>query len=395
MLKTLVELYDKEPLENVLSACIFQPEMVVYICDERDSSMRKETAVDRLFKSRGMACSARFYYINTADPRQIMRAFEAVVRDYPGCVFDGSGGKDLVLLMAGQFCKERKVPMMYVDVDRRRFVDLGGCAGLAGQFCIPQFSAEDIFALAGAKLVGYGHFSPTEMNEAFEDDVLRIWPIVSKNPGAWGDAVGFFQAAASEMEDQDLRLDAPAALQVNRQTAARANIPVLERLESVGAIRDLSVKGERVRFTYASLLMKKCLQNQGIWLELYGYVTAKRSGLFHDVRTSLVVDWDNARGGERATRNEIDILVICGITPVFISCKMGTPTPLALSEIKILSEKFGGGQTRTVVLTAADVHHDNRPLAQRAEDLDIDLLDRSDLARGDLPSRLQRIALRQ
>ena len=143
-LKTLVELYDKEPLENVLTACIFKPEMVVYICDERDSSMRKETAVDRLFKSRGLPCKARFYYINTASPRNILRAFEAVLRDYPGCVFDCSGGKDLVLLGAGEFCKSRGIPMLYIDVARQKFVDLGGCESLAPQFAIPQFSAEDL-----------------------------------------------------------------------------------------------------------------------------------------------------------------------------------------------------------------------------------------------------------
>ena len=146
-----------------------------------------------------------------------------------------------------------------------------------------------------------------------------------------------------------------------------------------------------MRFAYKSELMKKSLQNQGIWLELYGYLTAKNSGLFHDVRTSVVVDWDNARGRDRSTRNEIDILLISGVTPVFISCKMGVPTPLALSEIKILSEKFGGERTKTVLLTGADIYNDNRPLAQRARDLGITLLDRGDLAKGDLARRLQRL----
>ena len=41
---TLVELYDKEPLENVLAGCIFCPKRVVYLCDGRDSSLRKERA---------------------------------------------------------------------------------------------------------------------------------------------------------------------------------------------------------------------------------------------------------------------------------------------------------------------------------------------------------------
>lgn len=390
-LKTLVELYDKEPLENVLTACIFKPEMVVYICDERDSSMRKETAVDRLFKSRGLPCKARFYYINTASPRNILRAFEAVLRDYPGCVFDCSGGKDLVLLGAGEFCKSRGIPMLYIDVARQKFVDLGGCESLAPQFAIPQFSAEDVFALAGAKLVGYGHFALDDIDAEFERDVFQVWPIVCKNPAAWGETVGFFQASSSGAREGQLQVDAPDVIRVNQQVTARANLPVLERLADAGVIHGLEARGGHVRFAYKSELMKKSLQNQGIWLELYGYLTAKNSGLFHDVRTSVVVDWDNARGRDRSTRNEIDILLISGVTPVFISCKMGVPTPLALSEIKILSEKFGGERTKTVLLTGADIYNDNRPLAQRARDLGITLLDRGDLAKGDLARRLQRL----
>ena len=53
-MNTIVELYDKEPLENVLSACIFQPEMVVYVCDVKDNTLRKERAVYRFFRSRGI-----------------------------------------------------------------------------------------------------------------------------------------------------------------------------------------------------------------------------------------------------------------------------------------------------------------------------------------------------
>ena len=120
-------------------------------------------------------------------------------------------------------------------------------------------------------------------------------------------------------------------------------------------------------------------------------MAAKQSGLFKDVRTSVIVDWDNARGKTPSTRNEIDILVVQGITPVFISCKMGVPSPLALTEIKILSEKFGGGRTRTVMLTAANVHEEKRPLSQRAKDLQITLLDRGNLQRGEFVQSLQRV----
>ena len=164
-MKTIVELYDKEPLENVLSACVFEPDMVVYICDARDSSLRKEIAVERLFKSRGLRTQSRFYYINTSDVKAIRKTMEAICRDYPQCAFDCTGGKDLVLITAGIFCKEENVAAYYIDLRRKKMVNLYGCEALVSQFHIPQFTVEDVLSLTGAKLMGYGHFAPDEMDE--------------------------------------------------------------------------------------------------------------------------------------------------------------------------------------------------------------------------------------
>ena len=361
------------------------------IVDARDSSLRKETAVERFFKSRGLQTVSRFYYINTSDIKAIEKTMEAICKDYPDCVFDCTGGKDLVLLAAGIFCREHNVPAYYIDIDRGRLSNLNGCEGLSSRFCMPQLTAEDVFALAGAKLVGYGHFTPEEMDEDFEKSIPDVWEIVLKNPDAWGATVGYFQAASVGKKDEDLFVDANTVIRVNQQITARCNESILERLMQCGVILDLKIENGHVHFRYRDIKIKKCLQNHGIWLELYGYLAAKQSGLFKDVRTSVIVDWDNARGKTPSTRNEIDILVVQGITPVFISCKMGVPSPLALTEIKILSEKFGGGRTRTVMLTAANVHEENRPLSQRAKDLQITLLDRGNLQRGEFVQSLQRV----
>ena len=135
-MNTIVELYDKEPLENVLSACIFQPEMVVYVCDVKDNTLRKERAVYRFFRSRGIRAKARFYYIDTTDLGLILKLLHAIRKDYPDCVFDCTGGKDLVLLAAGIFCMENRVPAYYMDIASRRFINLFGCESMQKQFSV-------------------------------------------------------------------------------------------------------------------------------------------------------------------------------------------------------------------------------------------------------------------
>ena len=98
---TLVELYDKEPLENVLAGCIFCPKRVVYLCDGRDSSLRKERAVGRLFQSRGLHVETRFYYMNTADPAAIEHVLLALCAGKSSCpVFISMPGAAGLLTLA-------------------------------------------------------------------------------------------------------------------------------------------------------------------------------------------------------------------------------------------------------------------------------------------------------
>ena len=93
------------------------------------------------------------------------------------------------------------------------------------------------------------------------------------------------------------------------------------------------------------------------------------------VRTSVVVEWTVSEEKETPpTRNEIDVMCVAGTMPVFISCKMASPSPLALSEIEVLCRRFGGEAARAVVVTAAEPRRDSPAIYQRAKDLGITLI---------------------
>ena len=387
---TLVELYDKEPLENVLAGCIFRPARVVYLCDERDSSLRKERAVGRLFESRGLCVETRFYYMDTANPAAIRRVLEAVARDYPGCAVDFTGGRDLVLLVAGLVCREKGIAGFYIDAARGRFIDLGGCQAMTGQFCMPQFCVQDVLALAGASMAGCGHYGLEQISPEFEEQARAIFAMVMESPARWSTLVRWLQAAAPEKGTLHVR--APRSIRVNSQFSAHCEQNLLRRLAEIGAVHKLETGGQ-VSFQYADGRMMRSLQNDGIWLELACYLAARETGAFCDVRTSVVVEWNDAAGPDaRPTRNEIDVLAVAGVVPVFISCKMASPSPLALSEIEVLCRRFGGESARTVVVTAADTRHESPAVYQRAKDLGITLIGGDALRAGKLAQKLARAA---
>lgn len=390
VLKTIIELYDKEPVENVLSACIFAPDMVVYLCDTRDTTLRKEQAVSRLLKSRGLKTKTRFYYVDTRSISLIRRVLDAVVQDYPGCVFDFSGGADLVLMTAAVYCAERHIRAFFIDVERGKFINLRGCEQLAFRFTMPSFSVEDIFAITGMRAVGNGHFPLAQLTDDFVSDAKHIWEQILEDPDDWNAAAGFFQAVGAQLGPDELWVDVPRVLRSGRYHAVCPEGPV-QFLARNGILRNFSMTRDRVRFRYKTGMMKKNLQNHGLWLELYLYFELRDSGLFDDVRTSVLVEWDTGGDSRSHTRNEIDVMAIRGVTPIFISCKMGAPTPLALSEIRLLGEKMGGGYAQTVLLTAAPVRMQSPSIARRAEDLGLVLLDRADVQNGNLAKRIAQL----
>lgn len=387
---TLVELYDKEPLENVLAGCIFCPKRVVYLCDGRDSSLRKERAVGRLFQSRGLHVETRFYYMNTAEPAAIEHVLLAVARDYPGCVFDFTGGRDLVLLIAGLVCREKQLPGFYIDARRGRFINLGGCDALAQQFHMLQFCIENVLALSGARLAGCGHYGLEEIGPKFERQAKDIFSMVLESPARWAALVRWLQAADAEKDT--LRVCAQPQLKVNSRFTARCETALLRRLEKTGALQEL-VLGKAISFRYADGRMMRSLQNDGIWLELACFFAAREAGIFCDVRTSVVVEWTvSEEKGTPPTRNEIDVMCVAGTMPVFISCKMASPSPLALSEIEVLCRRFGGEAARAVVVTAAEPRRDSPAIYQRSKDLGITLIGGDVLRTGKLAQCLRRAA---
>lgn len=383
-MRVLVELFDAEPVKNVFALSVFRPEVVVYLCDERDTSFFKESTVYRFLRRRGLRTRPRFYYLDASDPEEVKKVLWAVIRDWPGCVFDFSGGRDLMLLVAGTFGAELDLPGFYIDLPRGRFVNIRHCAHLAKDFAMPHFSAGDLLAMTGAAIHGYSHVSPEEITPDFERDAVTVFGMVQKNPKAWGEFVAYLHACCAGSPAGQLEATG-AKTMIGERQPLRHNPVIFERLHEAGLLTEYSVSGPSLRFTFKSALVKRCLLNNGIWLELYCYVTAKNTHWFDEVQIGVVIDWDGVEG---ATKNEVDVLLIKGCTAVFISCKMGLPSALALSEIKLLSVKFGGRFSRTVLLSAARMTNDNTPLRTRASDLDILLMDRGVLTGNRLAERL-------
>ena len=146
----------------------------------------------------------------------------------------------------------------------------------------------------------------------------------------------------------------------------------------------MKITKKKVSFTFRDAQIRTWLRDVGSVLELYIYEAAVETGLFNDVRTSAVVDWEGGVLRDSVT-NEIDVMAMAGILPVFISCKTCAINTEALNELAILRDRFGGKGARAAIVTTQRCRSVTR---NRAAELDIDVIDLDDLKKGRVKERI-------
>ena len=84
------------------------------------------------------------------------------------------------------------------------------------------------------------------------------------------------------------------------------------------------------------------------------------------------LDWDGVlhSGRSEDVLNEIDVLVLRGLVPTFISCKSGSVDKDALYELRTVTERFGGKYAKMVLAAPKGVSRADR---MRAEEMGIEV----------------------
>lgn len=101
-------------------------------------------------------------------------------------------------------------------------------------------------------------------------------------------------------------------LQYRGSELSRLEKNILVKLEKQGIVGFLTDTGG---FTCSSYEACDLLSQEGRLLEILVYYALKNSGLFDDVATSIVVDWD------KYSNNEMDLIVTKGFRSALIECK--------------------------------------------------------------------------
>ena len=145
----------------------------------------------------------------------------------------------------------------------------------------------------------------------------------------------------------------------------------LQQLCAQGILLRVWTDAQYTRFTYKDELIRDCLLDAGCLLELHTYYVFRNTGKYSDYRVGVHIDWDGVINNfEVDVENEIDVMLLEGKTPVFISCKNGKVNQMALYELDAVAGRFGGKYVKKVLAATQQI---NVGYVKRAEEMDISI----------------------
>ncbi len=386
-MKTLIELYDERAIENVIGPETFRPQDVVYLCPSEIAQNRKmQNKLRHFFASRGLQIRLHFTECSMYKADTVYRQLQEIAAKYDDCTVDVTGGTDAALFGAGMFCQETGMPVFTYSRKRNKFYDINNASFADALPCKLEYKAEEFFRMAGG-VMRTGRVD-NKILSRYMDKYDVFFDVFLKHRRRWPDAITFLQRISQVDRELpiDLHVEGDFYQKGERGSRIKADVVLLEELQEIGFIHGLAVETEkRVSFDFTDLQIRTWLRDVGSVLELYMYKKCMESGIFRDVVSSAVVDWDGSRGHDSVS-NEIDVVATRGVVPMFISCKATEVKTEALNELAILRDRFGGKGAKAVIATTENC---NAAMRHRAAQLGIAVIDREEMERNEVPERLK------
>jgi hypothetical protein len=395
---TIIEFFDKSPIENLISTLICRPERIVFLGKDRKEITRAIERYQRVMRGRGIAVEMLFCPLHGETVPEIVGSLEAILDGYDDCVLDLTGGSELHLAAVGVLMERQgeRISCHRFNLRSGKLID---CDLHETVYTTVPFdlSAEETVLIHGGEIVTeeanpYGTVFTADwrFDDALCADVSALFSISREVGRLWNIYCDVLAAINPLIEGEGLRV-AVAAASVEqrlrrRSLGTREFVAFMKRLEEVGVISSFFF-GRELCFSYKNREMKRCLTFAGQILELKIAATlASLRGedgepIFHSTKVGLVIDWDGAdRESPIRTLNEVDVMTMRDTVPIFISCKNGNLDVDELYKLSTVADRFGSALARRVLI-APDLDEmgaKGTAIAARAADMDIRIIDSTD-----------------
>ena len=372
---TYIEYFDHTAVENIC-ACLAQiPARVVLLGDDKELLSLHCKRYEQLFGERNFK-DLKFepWPVQWDTLESIVDSLSQLVETYDNCVFGLTGGDDLYLVAMGiisECYKEKNVRMHRFQLEDEDVLDCDQDGVVVGHNRQPKLSVEENIYLYGGRVVYDDEVKDGthrwNMNEEFRRDLNAMWYICCRYRNRrWNEQMEVLRCAVAVIPDSGLEINVPReqvkALLDKEKMQLKVHTDIIEALKDRGLLTHWHIDETRVEVGFKNAQIKACLTSAGQLLELIVYMAAldakDETGkkVYNNSQTGVYIDWDGDLPPKDApddSHNEIDVIMMHGVIPVFVSCKNGYVTADELYKLDVVAEQFGSSYAKKVLVAPA------------------------------------------
>ena len=399
---TLIELFDPCQLENAAGVMLLRPERAVYIGYADEMTESRRSALTRFLKKNAGTRFVEYVNVPHGDFTEIERAVAYIANKYAdSCVFDLSGGDELIAAAFGAVAQVMKLCMVKSDVNGMTVLPLKNAQSFAEHARIYRDGlsvGESVALYGGAVLSERDSDCRRVLSENDRRDINALWDICRRNTRLWNKQISVLSSL-----EQYGRNGNKINIYLKSERFKNIELPSVNFMSDLmlaGLVSGYRVFDGRISYRYRNDFVRSCMSKAGNILENYVYMCAvmlseREKDFFGDIAVGVSADWDGVP--QSGTKNEIDVVAMHGFVPVFISCKNGGAKKEALYELDTVARHYGGEHAVKILVTTSDRANESARLSliERAENMGIAVIGDTDVISAEkFIARLRAICVR-
>lgn len=373
---TIVEFFDKDAIENIISSLICNPDKVVLVSDNTKAMTKAIARYDKILKNHGISVEFKTVSVNRNDLEGIVDALMDLLAEEGEITIDLTGGGDLYLVAAGIVYNSHPpcVQLHRFNINNGKLYDCDADGNvIASSSEGLALTIDENVAAYGGRVIYENENSPIvthkwNFTDEFIEDIDIMWSICCKDSKEWN-ILGSHLVSVSD-DESNLRLQITGDL----FTVVPSSVAQLKRY---GLVSDVKNEDGVISFECKSKHVKDCLAKSGQLLELKSTVTIfdlSEDGvnpIATDVMTGVAIGWDDDATDEKDVKNEVDVVAMNGLIPVFISCKNGIVSVDELYKLNTVATRFGGKYAKKILIATDELGL----IKIRAQEMGIEVVD--------------------
>ncbi len=360
----------KEALNNVSTCMHYSVDRMVFV-GFFNVVQAKSKEIKKFLMNHCGVKDVDFFVVPDSDLGSILNTMRKDIDDQQmkgnQIYFDISGGDSLVHVAFGILSKEYDIPIHMFNVRKDELIEVDGFGTRSISKEVPanniDFDLDKYIEMRGGVINSNMHkdYKSVSSEESLAD-IAGIGRVANKHSDKWNIFTKKLQAMTGEGLEVNKSARNVLSILANTKTgqmAPKEFNSMLNDMRQEGIMTVSQIGDGSYIFSYKNDVLKKVIMEGGSYLELLTYLHEQPTS--DDARIGVHIDWDGEIHDKPGIDviNEIDVLVLKGIIPTFISCKSGKlssgQAQEAMFELEAVTAKFGGKFAKRVLVVSNDI----------------------------------------